>query len=67
MKLKLGRTSMQIIPECDADIAYLEDTIGILPTIDDEVPKTIRSARMQRILVSGTFALAYIEIGKEED
>lgn len=67
MKLKLGRTSMQIIPDCDADVAYLEDTIGITPTGDDQVPKPIYSAKMQRILVSGTITLAYIEIIKEED
>jgi stalled ribosome rescue protein Dom34 len=55
MKMNLKRYSIQIVPENDEDIAYLEEIIGA---------KEEEAMITKRVDAFGLSSLAYIEISK---
>ena len=59
MKMDITRHSIQIIPECKLDEAFLEEVLG-LKEKGDTVP-----ARRVAVMAIDT-AFAYMEISKEE-
>jgi len=59
MKMEITRNSIRIIPEDEQDIAFIEDTLGLVKE-DDFI-------NLKRISPLGLDVIAYLEAKKEKN
>ena len=56
MRMKVGSCGIQIIPENEQDVAYIEDTLGL--------KEETSFIKLERINASGLSCIAYLEAKK---